>query len=66
MVTSMTIQEDWFPVDIEEYIKLITCRTRIIRLGKAFDIDTLKAIFMVTKTHYAMSYSIYRRMAKFY
>jgi hypothetical protein len=29
----------WFPVDIEEYIKLANCRVKIIWLGKAFDIN---------------------------
>jgi hypothetical protein len=37
-------------MDIEEYIKLASCRVKIIWLGKAFDINTLKGIFMVSKT----------------
>jgi hypothetical protein len=46
----LTVQEGWFPMDIEEYIKLASCRVKIIWLGKAFDINTLKGIFMVSKT----------------
>ena len=46
----LTAKDDWFPIQIEEYFKLVNCRTGVIWLGKAFDIDVLKAIFMISKT----------------
>jgi hypothetical protein len=46
----LTAKDDWFPIQIEEYIKLVNCRTGVIWLGKAFDIEVLKAIFMISKT----------------
>lgn len=46
----METQHDyWFPIDIEEYIKLATCRVKIIWLGKVFDINTLKGIAIVNE-----------------
>jgi hypothetical protein len=38
---------DWFPIDVEEYIKLVSCRTRVIWLGKFLDPHILKRIFRV-------------------
>jgi hypothetical protein len=40
----------WFPIEIEDYIQLVRCRTRVIWLGKVFDLDNLVGIFRATRT----------------
>jgi hypothetical protein len=43
-------QDYWFPIDVEEYIKLAKCRVKIIWLGMLFDINTLRGISIVNGT----------------
>ena len=40
-------REDWFSIDVNEYIELVSCRTRVIWLGKFMDPQILKRIFQV-------------------
>ncbi len=43
------MEADWFHIDLEEYIKLVRCRTQVIWLGQFIDIDNLKTIFEVNR-----------------